>query len=92
LFFLFFSFAIDEKKHILSQEFMRKYFSFFAPQKYISIFLIFCLLVSQTIRVDFFDIARASPENYHDIVSVIVDKKTYGSLTSEIKRYATDIG
>ena len=30
-------------------------------------------------------------EDYHDLVSIIVDADTYGSLKSEIKQYSTDI-
>lgn len=63
----------------------------FAWQKYLSTFLIFCLLVSQTIRVDFFDVARANPEDYRDIVSIFVDEDTYDDLDNKIKQYAQDI-
>ena len=63
----------------------------FPVSKYISGFLIFSLLISQTIRVDFFDTAQASPQNYRDIVSIVVDKETYKSESSKIQRYAKDI-
>ncbi len=60
-------------------------------QKYLSIILIFFLFVSQTIQVSFFDSTEAATDDYRDIVSIIVDKETYGSLASEIKRYSSDI-
>jgi hypothetical protein len=60
-------------------------------QKYLSVMLIFTLLVSQTIRVDFFDDAAASPEQYRDVVSLFVDRDTYGQLGTKIRRYANDI-
>ena len=60
-------------------------------QKYLSVMLIFTLLVSQTIRVDFFDDAAASPEQYRDVVSLFVDRDTYGQLATKIRRYANDI-
>jgi hypothetical protein len=49
------------------------------------------ILVSQTIHVDFFDIATATPENYRDIVSIVVDTDTYTIERSRILRYAKDI-
>ncbi len=41
--------------------------------------------------MDFFDRAEAGPENYRDIVSIIVDRDTYWSQRSRILRYADDI-
>jgi len=41
--------------------------------------------------VDFFDSVEAGPENYRDIVSIIVDKDTYWSQRFRILRYADDI-
>ena len=41
--------------------------------------------------MDFFDRAEAGPQNYRDIVSIIVDRDTYWSQRSRILRYADDI-
>lgn len=41
--------------------------------------------------MDFFDRAEAGPENYRDIVSIIVDEDTYRSERNRILRYADDI-
>lgn len=60
-------------------------------KKYISGFLVTAILISQTIHVDFFDSVLAGPENYRDIVSLVVDKDTYGAERSRILRYADDI-
>lgn len=60
-------------------------------QKYTSAILIFLLFLTQTIQVSFFDRTDAATEDYHDLVSIIVDADTYGSLKSEIKQYSTDI-
>ncbi len=60
-------------------------------RQYIATALIFTLLVSQTIRVDFFSEAEASQDAYRDIVSIVVDRDTYDVLDTEIKRYAEDI-
>lgn len=60
-------------------------------QKHLSVFLIFCLLVSQTIQVSFFDQIEAKTEDYRDIVSIVVDEDTYDALSSKIKRYSEDI-
>ena len=60
-------------------------------QKTIAAILVMMILVSQTIRVDFFDTVSAGPENYRDIVSIIVDRDTYGSERTRILRYASDI-
>lgn len=49
------------------------------------------ILVSQTIHVSFFDSALAGPENYRDIVSIIVDKQTYTVQRNRILQYASDI-
>ncbi len=70
---------------------MQKKHPNFPWSKYLSWFLVFLLLVSQTIRVDFFDTAEARPEDYRDIVSIVVDKETYGSVRAEILRYVKDI-
>lgn len=91
---------MGSKKHILRtrkfphrahHHIMRRKWISFPWSKYISGFLIFLLLVSQTIRVDFFDVAEASPENYRDIVSIFVDEDTYSEYRSSIMRYARDI-
>jgi hypothetical protein len=60
-------------------------------RQYISTALIFTLLVSQTIRVDFFGEAQASQDKYRDIVSIVVDRDTYDAIDAEIKQYAEDI-
>ena len=60
-------------------------------QQYISAFLIFALIVSQTIQVSFFDQADAAIADYRDIVSIVVDEDTYGELRTSIRRYAEDI-
>lgn len=61
-------------------------------QKFISSFLIFSLLFGITFRVPFFDfLASASWDDYYDIVSILVDEKTYSDTSSEIKRYSKDI-
>lgn len=49
------------------------------------------ILVSQTIHVDFFDSVEAGPENYRDIVSIIIDRDTYAAERNRIKKYADDI-
>lgn len=41
--------------------------------------------------MDFFDSAMAGPENYRDIISIIVDEDTYSSQRTKILRYADDI-
>lgn len=53
--------------------------------------LIFILLFSQTIRVDFLSDASASEDRYRDVVSIFVDTNTYSALRSKISRYAEDI-
>lgn len=60
-------------------------------KKIISSVLLFTLIVSQTIRVDFFPSTNARVDDYRDIVSIIVDEKTYNKLKSEITRYSEDI-
>lgn len=60
-------------------------------QKTIAALLVMMILVSQTIHVDFFDRADATPENYRDIVSIIVDRDTYAIERNRIRRYASDI-
>ena len=54
-----------------------QFFSRIPYKKYIAGFLVSVILISQTIHVDFFDRAEAGPENYRDIVSIIVDRDTY---------------
>jgi hypothetical protein len=60
-------------------------------KKYIAGFLIAMILVSQTIHVSFFDSVLAGPENYRDVVSIIVDKQTYTVQRNRILQYASDI-
>jgi len=61
-------------------------------QKFTSSFLLFSMLFSITFRVPFFDfLASASSNDYYDLVSIIVDEKTYSKISSEIKRYSKDI-
>ena len=68
-----------------------KFFSRILFHKTIAATLVMMILVSQTIHVDFFDRVEAGPENYRDIVSIIVDRDTYKQQRSSIKRYAEDI-
>lgn len=72
---------------------MRNFFSFSENsfQKTISAVLIFLLLLSQTIRFDVYETAQAKPEDYRDIVSIVVDKATYNALKTDINLYARDI-
>ncbi len=70
---------------------MRKLRFSFPWSKYISGLLIFVLLVSQTIRMDFFTQVEAKPEQYRDVVSIFVDATTYAQLRNKIIRYAEDI-
>ena len=60
-------------------------------QKTIAAVLVMLILVSQTIHVDFFDSVSAHPENYRDIVSIIVDRDTYAAERNHIQTYAEDI-
>jgi hypothetical protein len=60
-------------------------------QKYISASLVALLLISQTIRVDFFDDVSADPTKYRDIISIIVDRDTFSSVGSAVRTYASDI-
>lgn len=60
-------------------------------RQYIATTLIFALLLSQTIRVDFFSEAQASQDKYRDIVSIVVDRDTYREIRPQITRYAEDI-
>jgi hypothetical protein len=61
-------------------------------QKFTSSFLLFSMLFSITFKVPFFDFsASASSNEYYDLVSIIVDEKTYSKISSEIKRYSKDI-
>ncbi len=60
-------------------------------RKTIAATLVMMILVSQTIHVDFFDTAQAGPQNYRDIVSIIVDRETYASERNRILQYASDI-
>jgi hypothetical protein len=59
--------------------------------QYIATFLVFVLIVSQTIHVDSFYRADASQAVYRDIVSVFVDSDTYKASRAKINRYAEDI-
>ena len=70
---------------------MRKSRFRFSYKSHLSVFLIFCILVSQTIQVSFFDPIEAAPEDYRDIVSIIVDEETYDQYGSKVKRYSEDI-
>lgn len=60
-------------------------------KKTIAVFLIFLLIVSQTIRVDFFGTAEASADRYRDIISIVVDEKTHRALAREIEQYVNNI-
>lgn len=60
-------------------------------KKTIAAVLVMMILISQTIHVNFFDIATATPENYRDVVSLVVDTETYTIERSRILRYAKDI-
>jgi hypothetical protein len=60
-------------------------------RQYIATTLIFTLLLSQTIRVDFFGEAQASQDAYRDIISIVVDRDTYREIRPQITRYAEDI-
>lgn len=60
-------------------------------RQYISSFLIFVLLISQTIHISFFDSAEASIQQYRDIVSLFVDRETYTENRSKIMQYSSDI-
>ena len=68
-----------------------QFFSRIPFQKTIAATLVMMILVSQTIHVDFFDSVEAGPENYRDIVSIIVDRDTYAAERNRIKKYADDI-
>lgn len=68
-----------------------QFFSLIPYKKYLAGFLVSVILISQTIHVDFFDSALAGPENYRDIVSIIVDKETYSAERNKILQYAGDI-
>ena len=70
---------------------MRKNRFRFSFKEHLSIFLIFCLLVSQTIQVSFFDPIQAAADDYRDLVSIIVDRDTYALESAKIKRYSEDI-
>lgn len=70
---------------------MRKNTFRFSFKEHLSIFLIFCLLVSQTIQVSFFDRTEAAADDYRDLVSIVVDRETYGKLSGKIKRYSEDV-
>lgn len=60
-------------------------------RQYVASTLIFVLLLSQTIRVDFFTDVQASQDTYRDIVSIFVDELTYAENRVKIMRYAEDI-
>ncbi len=68
-----------------------QFFSRILFRKTIAAALVMMILVSQTIHVDFFDVVEAGPENYRDIVSIIIDRDTYGAERNRVLRYATDI-
>lgn len=68
-----------------------QFFSHIPYKKYIAGFLVSVIVISQTIHVDFFDAVSAGPENYRDIVSIVVDKETYGIERNKILQYANDI-
>ena len=70
---------------------MKTWFEKIPYKKYISALLIFFLLITQTIRIDFFGTVNANAESYRDIVSIVVDRNTYGSLRNKINQYAEDI-
>lgn len=53
--------------------------------------LVFLLLFSQTVRFDWYKNVSAEQKDYFDIVSLIVDRETYGVLEGKIDRYARDI-
>lgn len=60
-------------------------------QKLTSFLLITFLLLSQTIRVSFFDEVTAQADQYRDIVSIWIDRDSYDALKSRVDRYAEDI-
>ncbi len=67
------------------------FFSHIPYKKSLAGVLVAAILISQTIHVDFFDRVEAGPENYRDIVSIIVDRDTYAAERSRVLRYAEDI-
>lgn len=69
-----------------------RFFKDIPGKKYISALLIATIFLSQTVHVNFFDRVNAGPEDYHDIVSIIVDTDTYRVQRQKIQRYAEDIG
>ena len=70
---------------------MRKNIFRFSFKEHLSLFLVFCLLISQTIHVSFFERTEAAADDYRDLVSIVVDRATYNKLSSKIKRYSEDI-
>ena len=70
---------------------MRKNRFRFSFKEHLSIFLIFCILISQTIQVSFFDSIEAAVDDYRDLVSIMVDRETYSKQSGKIKRYSEDI-
>ncbi|MDD2487531.1 MAG: hypothetical protein PHS92_04120 [Candidatus Gracilibacteria bacterium] len=63
-------------------------------QRYLSYFLIFSLLFSNTIHFSFFDSTKAEAISNTNIVSIIVDEQSYNELglfSNKLKRYAEDI-
>lgn len=61
-------------------------------QKITSSFLIFALLFSITFRVPYFDFKTfAWNDQFYNLVSIIVDQKSYDAVKSEIDRYSRDI-
>lgn len=51
----------------------------------------FLILITQTIRIDFFYQASAQSERYEQLVSIVVDAHTYKKNRSKIQQYAQDI-
>jgi len=61
-------------------------------QKFISSFLIFALLFGTTFRVPFFNFSTyAKSSEFFNLVSIIVDTKTYDEIKDELNRYSRDI-
>ncbi len=70
---------------------MRKNRFRFSFKEHLSIFLIFFLLISQTVQVSFFDTTEAAVDDYRDLVTIFVDRETYSTDSAKIKRYSEDI-
>lgn len=67
------------------------FFHSFVYKKYIAGLLILAILLSQTIRIDFFGRAYAGVEGYRDIISIIVDTNTFARQRQKIQTYAENI-